>query len=109
MGKSYLEFPFHETYPHPSIERKEDMYERICTCIGTILESHPQEDILVVSHEGSMKDIIPFLLHFSPQEKEDLWKTKFYNTALFCFEINNQTQDVNIVLYNDNSHLETSE
>jgi probable phosphoglycerate mutase len=77
-----------------------DLQERVLPLLKTIIARHEGEEILIVTHAGTLKTILG---HFEGRPLADLWKPPIIQPTALCkvvIEDNNPA----IELYGDTSH-----
>jgi len=91
--------------PHLYTPMDGETYEEVTTraikCIEAIVESHPNEKVLVVAHGITVKAIMTY---YEKRELKYFWKEPIiHQTSLSLIEFN---EHANIKLYGDISHIE---
>ncbi|HSU79025.1 MAG TPA: histidine phosphatase family protein [Candidatus Angelobacter sp.] len=85
-------------------ERGEDFYdvrERVLPRIKSLLQEHPHEDILLVTHSVVLKTILNY---FDDRPLERLWEGPFlHGTSLTVIDFEEDRHE--IILYADTSHF----
>jgi len=97
--ESWLKDPFNTCIPEG--ETMSEMQKRVCRCLLEIVQKHPEETVVVVTHAGPIWTIISYILEVPLQY---YWRIKQSNTAVNIIDFY-QGQGI-IFLLNDISHLE---
>lgn len=88
------------TYVPPGGESWQQFESRLIGAISSILEAHKGETVAVVSHGGSIRALMPYLLG---APKEESFKYDLANASLTVFKNDNGV--LTSVSVNDTSHL----
>lgn len=73
---------------------------RLIISINKIIKAHKNENVVVVSHMGSIRALIPYLLKIP---REESFKYDFFNASITIFEINKQS--IKTIMINNIDHL----
>lgn len=87
-------------YVPPDGESWKTFEDRLIGAIKTITAKHPNETVIVVSHGGAIRALMPFLLGV-PKEESFKYDPDNASLTIFDFDSNGFTE----VLVNDTSHL----
>lgn len=82
-------------------ESLEKFEKRIIKCVETIIEANPDKTVLLVTHAGVVKVLVPVI---KKVPREELFDLKIKNTSLTIFKMDEDK--VLEELINDVSHLE---
>jgi len=89
----------------PSGESLRDVKTRVVAALLEIVAKHPDGNVIVVSHGGSIRAAIG---HFTKMDLNEYWRLRQDNAALNIIEVFDQDRAM-LLLFNDTSHLDRSE
>jgi len=85
----------------PSGESLRDVKTRVVAALLDIVAGHPDGNVVVVSHGGSIRVAIG---HFAKMDLNEYWRLRQDNAALNIIEVFDQDRAM-LLLFNDTSHL----